>query len=407
MNFEVDAFGTIVIAVFFLFIGRYLVNKVQFFKNYNLPEPVIGGLVAAITAFVLFKFFNISATFDAQIQSILMLMFFTSVGLGADFVKLKNGGKALFVFLFCVILFVLVQNVVGVSLATVLGLDPLIGLIVGSITLTGGHGTAGAWGQVLETQHGIQGAIVLGMASATFGLIIGGIVGGPVAKFLIKRHGLADQVDGDQNESQLDDQLKSAPFEYPKKTRLITSSNAVSTLGMFALCIFAANLMTDFSQGKWFELPTFVWALGSGVILRNLLEHVFKVNIFDRAIDVFGNASLSLYLSMALLSLQLWLLADLAGPLVTILIVQMLVLILFTAFITFKVMGSNYDAAVLSAGHCGFGMGATPTAIANIQAVTNTYGPSHKAFLLIPLTGAFFIDIVNAIVIQLSIGLLG
>ncbi|EZQ12158.1 MULTISPECIES: sodium/glutamate symporter [unclassified Acinetobacter] len=407
MNFEVDAFGTIVIAVFFLFIGRYLVNRVQFFKNYNLPEPVIGGLVAAITAFILFKFFNISATFDAQIQSILMLMFFTSVGLGADFVKLKDGGKALFIFLFCVIGFVIVQNIVGVSLATVLGLDPLIGLIVGSITLTGGHGTAGAWGQVLETQHGIQGAIVLGMASATFGLIIGGIVGGPVAKFLIKRHQLADKIDNDQNESQLDDQLKSAPFEYPKKTRLITASNAVSTLGMFALCIFTANLMTDFSQGKWFELPTFVWALGSGVILRNLLEHVFKVNIFDRAIDVFGNASLSLYLSMALLSLQLWLLADLAGPLVTILIVQMLVLILYTAFVTFKVMGSNYDAAVLSAGHCGFGMGATPTAIANIQAVTNTYGPSHKAFLLIPLTGAFFIDIVNAIVIQLSIGILG
>lgn len=407
MNFEVDAFGTIVIAVFFLFIGRYLVNRVQFFKNYNLPEPVIGGLVAAITALILFKFFNISATFDAQIQSILMLMFFTSVGLGADFVKLKDGGKALFIFLFCVIGFVIVQNIVGVSLATVLGLDPLIGLIVGSITLTGGHGTAGAWGQVLETQHGIQGAIVLGMASATFGLIIGGIVGGPVAKFLIKRHQLADKIDNDQNESQLDDQLKSAPFEYPKKTRLITASNAVSTLGMFALCIFTANLMTDFSQGKWFELPTFVWALGSGVILRNLLEHVFKVNIFDRAIDVFGNASLSLYLSMALLSLQLWLLADLAGPLVTILIVQMLVLILYTAFVTFKVMGSNYDAAVLSAGHCGFGMGATPTAIANIQAVTNTYGPSHKAFLLIPLTGAFFIDIVNAIVIQLSIGILG
>lgn len=407
MNFEVDAFGTIVIAVFFLFIGRFLVNRVQFFKNYNLPEPVIGGLVAAITAFILYKFLNISATFDAQIQSILMLMFFTSVGLGADFVKLKDGGKALFIFLFCVIGFVIVQNIVGVSLATALGLDPLIGLIVGSITLTGGHGTAGAWGQVLETQHGIQGAIVLGMASATFGLIIGGVVGGPVAKFLIKRHHLAEKIDNDQNESQLDEQFKTAPFEYPKKTRLITASNAVSTLGMFALCIFVANAMTDFSQGKWFELPTFVWALGSGVILRNLLEHVFKVNIFDRAIDVFGNASLSLYLSMALLSLQLWLLADLAGPLVMILMVQMLVLILFTAFVTFKVMGSNYDAAVLSAGHCGFGMGATPTAIANIQAVTNTYGPSHKAFLLIPLTGAFFIDIVNAIVIQLSIGILG
>lgn len=407
MNFEIDAFGTLVIAVFFLFIGRFLVNKIQFFKNYNLPEPVIGGLVAAISALVLYKFFNISATFDAQIQNILMLMFFTSVGLGADFVKLKEGGKALVIFLFCVILFVLVQNAVGMSLATMLGLDPLIGLIVGSITLTGGHGTAGAWGQVLETEHGIQGAIVLGMASATFGLIIGGVTGGPVAKFLIKRHKLAEQQVEGLSEHQLDDNANSATFEFPKKTRLITANNAVTTLGMFALCIFVANLMTDFSQGKWFELPTFVWALGTGVIVRNVLEHVFKVNIFDRAIDVFGNASLSLYLSMALLSLQLWLLADLAGPLITILLVQTLVLILFTAFITFKIMGKNYDAAVLAAGHCGFGMGATPTAIANIQAVTNTYGPSHKAFLIIPLCGAFFIDIVNAVVIQSIISFFG
>lgn len=407
MNFEIDAFGTLVIAVIFLYVGRFLVNRIKFFKNYNLPEPVIGGLVAALTAFVLYKFFNISATFNAQIQSILMLMFFTSVGLGADFSKLKEGGKSLLIFLFCVIGFVLVQNAVGMSLATMLGLDPLIGLIVGSITLTGGHGTAGAWGEVLEVQHGIQGAIVLGMASATFGLIIGGVVGGPVAKFLIKRHHLSDQVIEDKNDTQLDTNTRSATFEYPKKTRLITANNAVSTLGMFALCIFIANLMTDFSQGKWFELPTFVWALGTGVILRNILEHVFKVNIFDRAIDVFGNASLSLYLSMALLSLQLWLLADLAGPLITILLVQALVLIGFTAFVTFKIMGKNYDAAVLAAGHCGFGMGATPTAIANIQAVTNTYGPSHKAFLIIPLCGAFFIDIINAIVIQMTIAFFG
>jgi glutamate:Na+ symporter, ESS family len=400
MNIEIDAFGTLVIAVFFLFIGRYLVNKIQFFKNYNLPEPVIGGLIAAITAFIFYKFFNISATFNTPIQTTLMLMFFTSVGLSADFIKLKEGGKALFVFLFCVSIFVLVQNAVGMSLATMLGLDPLVGLIVGSITLTGGHGTAGAWGEVLETQHGIQGAIVLGMASATFGLIIGGVVGGPVAKFLIKRHQLSEKVSEESTEQQLDANTDSAPFEYPKKTRLITASNAVSTLGMFALCIFVANQMTEFSQGRWFELPTFVWALGTGVIVRNILEHVLKVDIFDRAIDVFGNASLSLYLSMALLSLQLWLLADLAGPLVTILIVQTIVLILFTAIVTFKIMGKNYDAAVLAAGHCGFGMGATPTAIANIQAVTNTYGSSHKAFLIIPLCGAFFIDIVNAVAIQ-------
>ena len=398
MNIEIDAFGTLVIAVFFLFIGRFLVQKISFFRNYNIPEPVIGGLVAALCAYALYAFIGISATFNAQIQTILMLMFFTSIGLTASFAKLKEGGKSLMIFLCCVAAFVLLQNVVGISLAKALGLDPLIGLVVGSITLTGGHGTAGAWGQVLETDHGVQGAIVLGMASATFGLIIGGVIGGPVAKFLIKRHHLADQIIEDENNQPAHE--NSAAFEYPKKTRLITAQNAVSTLGMFALCIYVANWMTEMSRGQWFELPTFVWALASGVILRNILEHVLKVDIFDRAIDVFGNASLSLYLSMALLSLQLWLLADLAGALVIILLLQTLALALFTMFVTFKVMGSNYDAAVLSAGHCGFGMGATPTAIANIQAVTNTYGPSHKAFLIIPLCGAFFIDIINAVVIQ-------
>lgn len=398
MEIEVDAFGTLVIAVCFLFLGRFLVQKISFFKNYNIPEPVVGGLIAALCAYALYSFFNISAHFNAQIQNILMLMFFTSIGLSASFVKLKEGGKSLLLFLVCVAAFVLLQNAVGMSLATALGLDPLIGLIVGSITLTGGHGTAGAWGQVLESQHGIEGAIVLGMASATFGLIIGGVIGGPVAKFLIKRHHLADQVNDDEDDQPA--HQNSAAFEYPRKTRLITSNNAVSTLGMFSLCIFVANWMTDFSKGQWFELPTFVWALACGVLVRNTLEHVFKVNIFDRAIDVFGNASLSLYLSMALLSLQLWLLADLAGPLVIILLLQTATLALFTIFVTFKVMGSDYDAAVLSAGHCGFGMGATPTAIANIQAVTNTYGPSHKAFLIIPLCGAFFIDIINAVVIQ-------
>nr|WP_174506044.1 sodium/glutamate symporter [Acinetobacter sp. Marseille-Q1620] len=399
MSFEVDAFGTIVIAVLVLLVGRLLVKKIRFLQNYNIPEPVVGGLIAAIGAYILYKFFNINATFSKDIQQALMLMFFTSIGLSASFLKLREGGKALFVFLFCVAIFVLVQNAVGISLATLLGLDPLIGLIVGSITLTGGHGTAGAWGTVLENQHGIQGAVVLGMASATFGLIIGGLIGGPVAKFLIKRHKLASVIPQDSKNDEVPPN-DPAPFEYPKKTRLITASNAVTTLGMFATCIFVANWMTEVSQGKWYELPTFVWTLASGVILRNIIENVFKIKVFDRAIDVFGNASLSLYLAMALLSLQLWLLADLAGPLVIILLVQTLVLALYTAFVTFKMMGSDYDAAVLAAGHCGFGMGATPTAIANIQAITNTYGPSHKAFLIIPLCGAFFIDIINAVVIQ-------
>ncbi len=182
--------------------------------------------------------------------------------------------------------------------------------------------------------------------------------------------------------------------------RLITADNAITTLGLFAGCLAFADFMTGHMKGTMLELPTFVWALAGGVILRNVLEGIFKVQIFDRAIDVFGNASLSLYLAMALLSLKLWQLADLAGPLVVILGAQMITMGLYAAFVTFRVMGKNYDAAVLSAGHCGFGMGATPTAVANMQAITNMYGPSHKAFLIVPLCGAFFVDLINVAVIQ-------
>ena len=400
MNFQIDAFGTIFIAVLVLFIGQYLVNRIALLKRYNLPEPVAGGLVAAIITFILFKFFDLSLSFNADIQTAFMLMFFTSVGLSASLAKLKEGGKTLLLFLLCIFMYLLLQNAVGMGLATLLGLEPLIGLMTGSITLIGGHGTAGAWGGIFEEQYGIQGAIVLGMASATFGLIIGGVMGGPVAKFLIRRYDLAPESPISKTKEQAPPPQQVAPFEYPDKTRLITAEDAVLTLGMFAACIYFAHWMSGVASGQWFELPTFVWALAAGVILRNTLEHVFKIELFDRCIDVFGNASLSMFLAMALMGLQLWMLADLAGPLLIILATQAVVLTLYLYFVTFRMMGKNYDAAVLCAGQCGVGLGATPTAIANIQAVTNTYGPSHKAFLIIPLCGAFFVDIMNALVIQ-------
>jgi len=407
MNYQFDAFMTIVAAVAVLLVGYVFVNKVSILKKYNIPEPVAGGLIAAVITYILFKSSNITVNFDTNIQQIFMLMFFTSVGLSASLVKLKEGGKSLLIFLVCVIVFVLLQNVVGISLAKVLGLDPLIGLITGSVTLTGGHGTAGAWGTIFEQEHGVHGAIVLGMGSATFGLIIGGVIGGPIAKFLIRRYQLAEEIPAATGRNEAPPSAQTAPFEFPEKTRLITADDAVKTMGMFAICISFAYFMTGVAKGQWFELPSFVWALMCGVVLRNILEHGLRVQVFDRCIDVFGNASLALFLAMALMSLQLWLLADLAGPLVIILIVQTIFLALYLYFVTFRVMGKNYDAAVLCAGQCGVNLGATPTAIANIQAVTNTYGPSHKAFLIIPLTGAFFVDIVNAFVIQLSIGILG
>ncbi|OBM42844.1 sodium/glutamate symporter [Acinetobacter baumannii] len=407
MEFVFNGFYTLISAVIVLLLGRFLVNRIDFLKRYNIPEPVAGGLVAAVVSLLVHTFWGYSIVFSSELQTSFMLVFFASIGLSANFMKLKEGGTALVIFLICVASFIVVQNAVGMSLATLLGLDPLIGLIAGSITLTGGHGTAGAWGEILESQHGIQGALALGMASATFGLIIGGVIGGPLAKLLINRYSLAQAKTNaeiqqrDTHVEQNSDDL--APFENPHQVRLITADNAITTLGMFAACLAFAEFMTGFSKGTWFGLPTFVWALGGGVILRNILESVLKVDIFDRAIDVFGNASLSLYLAMALLSLKLWQLADLAGPLVVILGAQTLTMALYAAFVTFRVMGKNYDAAVLAAGHCGFGMGATPTAVANMQAITNMYGPSHKAFLIVPLCGAFFVDLINATVIQLML----
>ena len=405
MEFTFNAFYTLIAAVIVLLLGRLLVNKIDFLKRYNIPEPVAGGLVAAIVSLLVNQFWGYSITTSSALQTSFMLIFFASIGLSANFTKLRQGGIGLIIFLIAISTFIVLQNIVGISLATLLGIDPLIGLIAGSITLTGGHGTAGAWGEILETQYGIQGALALGMASATFGLIIGGLIGGPLAKTLINRHQLAvprtdEQIEKRDNTPADQDSNEFIPFEYPHQVRLITADNAITTLGLFAACLAFAEFMTGAAKGTMFELPTFVWALAGGVILRNVLESIFKVNIFDRAIDVFGNASLSLYLAMALLSLKLWQLADLAGPLMVILGAQALTMALYAAFVTFRLMGKNYDAAVLAAGHCGFGMGATPTAVANMQAITNMYGPSYKAFLIVPLCGAFFVDLINVAVIQ-------
>lgn len=409
-EYVLNGYYTLIAAVLVLLLGRFLVSRIDFLRRYNIPEPVAGGLVAAIIAYMCYSIFGISGKFSSELQTAFMLIFFTSIGLSANIAKLKEGGKGLSIFLGVVVAFIFVQNFVGIGLASLLGLEPLIGLITGSITLTGGHGTAGAWGETLETKYAIDGAITLGMASATFGLVLGGLVGGPVAKYLIEKHKLAAPQNAQEITAQNEKPIEGSeyiPFEYPHKTRLITADNAITTLGMFAACLAFASFMTEFSKGTRFELPTFVWALGSGVILRSILENVLRVKIFDRAIDVFGNASLSLYLAMALLSLKLWQLVDLAGPLVIILAAQTAVMALFAIFVTFTVMGRNYDAAVLAAGHCGFGMGATPTAVANMQSITNMYGPSHKAFLIVPLVGAFFIDLINAFAIQSFLTLFG
>lgn len=397
----IDPYYTLIIATLVLLVGRFLVTKITLLKNFNIPEPVAGGLLAAVIIYLLYATTSTSLEFNTSLQDAFMLFFFSSIGLSADFSRLKAGGKGLVFFLGVVALFIVVQNSVGVGLATALGQHPIMGLVTGSITLTGGHGTAGAWGKILETEYGIKGAVDLGMASATFGLVLGGLIGGPVARKLVKDLGRTPLSESEKQNDFSDPKVEF--LENAGKQRLITAKSAIETMALFAACLSFSAIMVSPTVTAWlpekFTIPQFVWALFFGVILRNILTNAFNVNMFDRAIDVFGNASLSLFLGIALLNLKLWQLLDLALPMLIILAAQTFVMCTYAYFVTFRLMGSNYDAAVLSAGHCGFGMGATPTAVANMQSVTERFGPSHKAFLIVPMVGAFFIDFINAFIL--------
>ncbi|AYN14602.1 sodium/glutamate symporter [Pseudomonas monteilii] len=394
--FELDFYGTLVAASLVLLLGRGLVARIGFLRAYNIPEPVAGGLVVALALLAL-RSFDVQVQFDTSLQAPLMLAFFATIGLSADFASLKKGGRVVAVFLLVVTGLLLVQNAMGIGLATALGLDPLMGLLAGSITLSGGHGTGAAWGATFTEKFGLASASELALASATFGLVLGGLIGGPVARLLIKRvktPGVEEEVP----------QLPKG-FEQPNKERLITSFSFIETLALIAVSLLTGTLLNSLLKGTAFELPTFVCVLFVGVLLRNGLSAFGFYHVFEREVSVLGNVSLSLFLAIALMSLKLWDLAALALPFFILLAAQTLVMALFAIFVTFRVMGRNYDAAVLAAGHCGFGLGATPTAIANMQAVTQRYGASHIAFLVVPMVGAFFIDIINVIVIKLYLAL--
>jgi ESS family glutamate:Na+ symporter len=392
-----NAYYTLIAATVVLLIGGFLVSRVSLLAHFSIPEPVAGGLVASIVVLVLHQLNNdFSLTINEELQNSLMLMFFASIGLNADFSRLRAGGKPLAVLTVVVSAFIVVQNLIGIGMASALGLPPLTGLIAGSVTLTGGHGTAGGWGPMLE-ELGVPGATTVGMACATFGLILGGLTGGPVAQYLIRNLKTPGQ-------TSLEDSSGDIAFEQPHHARLITADSALETLTMFAIALaaahFLAGILAETFAATTVRIPTFVLALGSGIVVRNVLSRVFNIVVFDRCVDVIGNVSLSLFLAMAMLSLQLWQLVDLAIPLLLIIAVQTVVMVMYASCVTFRFLGKDYDAAVIAAGHCGFGMGATPTAVANMQAVTQKFGISHKAFLIVPLVGAFFVDIINTLMLS-------
>ncbi|MFM0008588.1 sodium/glutamate symporter, partial [Paraburkholderia dipogonis] len=376
-----------------LLLGRQILARVRLLRTYSIPEPVVGGLLVSLLVFALNRALQIDVRFDTTLQVPLMLTFFATIGLNADLARLKAGGRSLMAFLGVVVGLLVMQDALGIGLAWALGQERLLGLLGASITLSGGHGTGAAWAKVFAERHGLASATEIAIACATFGLILGGLIGGPVARFLITRYRLAPNPETEG--------ATSTGFEEPNTVRPITAEAVIETVALIAVCLAVGSAIALLLNGTAFELPAFVCVLFVGVVLRNGLAVRGWYRVFEDAVSVLGNVSLGLFLAIALMSLRLGDLASLALPLFVILVVQAMAMAAYAIFVTFRVMGRNYDAAVLAAGHCGFGLGATPTAIANMQAITGQFGPSHLAFLVVPMVGAFFIDIANAIVIKL------
>ena len=388
---ELDVYGTLVAASGVLLVGQQLLKRVPWLATYTIPEPVAGGLLVAVLLLVVRNGLDFQVRFDTSLSTPMMLTFFACIGLNADLASLRQGGRPLMVFLGIVLGFLVLQNVTGLLLALAFGQSPFLGLLAGSIALSGGHGTGAAWGAVFAEQHGVKSATEIALACATFGLILGGVLGGPVARFLIRRVTLpaAGGTNADADTT----------FEKPHSVRLITAPALIETLALISICLLAGQAIAQALHGSLLELPAFVSVLFVGVILRNGLSALGWYDVFERAVSVVGNVSLALFLAMALMTLRLWELSALALPLFGMLFGQALLMVGYAVFVTFPVLGRNYDAAVIAAGHCGFGLGATPNAVANMESIVERFGPAPRAFLVVPMVGAFFIDFTNAMII--------
>ena len=388
-------YQTIAVAVVVLILGAFLKRKISFLEKFCIPAPVIGGLIFAIFTLICYSTGILEIDFDDTLKEVCMVFFFTSVGFQANLKVLKSGGKPLLIFLVLVIILIITQNFTAIGLANLLGLDSLTGMTTGSIPMVGGHGTAGAFGPVLE-DFGIRGATTVCTAAATFGLIAGSLMGGPIGNRLIKKHNLLETIKND------DDTLL---VEEEEKHERHFSMYAPAVFQL----IIAVGIGTIFSKllsltGMTF--PIYIGAMIAAAIMRNIGEYTGKITIHMGEINDLGGICLSLFLGIAMITLKLWQLADLALPLVILLAGQVALMFLFSYIVVFNVMGRNYDAAVLVAGTCGFGMGATPNAMANMQAICEKYEPSVKAYLIIPIVGSLFADFLNSLTITFFINLL-
>jgi ESS family glutamate:Na+ symporter len=390
MTIQLDLLYTILAAFVVLFGGRALVSRVEILKRFSIPAPVVGGVLVAILLALLDAFGGIRVSFNMGLRDNLLLMFFTTVGLSADARMLARGGPKLILFLAVSAVFIVVQNLVGLGAALAMDLHPAVGLLGGSITLTGGHGTGAAYGARFGDTMNIVGAMELTMACATAGLVLGSLLGGPLAQYLVKRHKLQPAAmpvaDAAAAESTTGD--------------AITAQTVLNTLFAIMASLACGKALAQLVQGTGIILPDFLFCLLLGVVIRNVSTLMPAIRVSGATVDLLGSVALSLFLVMALMGMRLVDLVSLAGPLLVILALQTVAMAAYATFVTFRAMGRDYDAAVLAAGHVGFALSSTAAALAVMKTLTERNGPSPLAFVIVPMVGAFFIDIANAMVIQ-------
>ena len=395
MTFTFDMYQTMALAVVALMLGGFIKKRVRFFERFCIPSPVIGGLIFAIISCILYVTGVLELSFDETLRTVCMVFFFTSVGFQANLKVLKAGGKSLAVFLAFVIILIIGQNAMAVGLSKILGIDALIGMCTGSIPMVGGHGTAGAFGPVLE-DFGLTGATTVCTAAATFGLIAGSLIGGPIGNSLITKKDLLKTA-VEEDDTMLVEEEEKHERQY---------SNYAPAVFQVIMAIGIGTIVSWALSKTGMTFPVYIGAMIVAAVMRNISEYTGKFTVYMGEINDLGGICLSLFLGIAMITLKLWQLAELALPLIILLAAQTVFMFIYARFILFNVMGRDYDAAVISAGTCGFGMGATPNAMANMQAICDKYVPSVKAYLLIPIVGSLFADFINSLVITFFINII-
>ncbi len=396
LQISLDMYQTLAVAVVILYLGTWLKKRIKVLETFCIPSPVVGGLIFAILACILYVAGVMEMNFDETLKNVCMIMFFTSVGFQANLKVLKSGGVSLVIFLVCVTTLIILQNAVAVGLSPMLGVERAFGMCTGSIPMVGGHGTAGAFGPDLEAL-GLEGATTLCTAAATFGLIAGSLMGGPLGRRLILKHDLLKTAIPVDDGPLVEDEQKHhrSVRGYAPAAYQIAIAMGVGTIVSWALTTVTTM-----------NFPVYIGAMIIAAIMRNFSEFTGKFEVPMGEINDIGGICLSLFLGIAMITLKLWQLAALAIPLIVLLVVQAVLMFLFAYFVVFNVMGRNYDAAVLAAGSCGFGMGATPNAMANMQALTDRFVPSVKAYILVPIVGSMFADFINSLTITFFINML-